>query len=290
MKYLNSNEAALIMGVNVSTIKRWTDSGILPCFQTPGGHRKFTLKHINKFLLKNNKKTNKVNIFEINKINDKYLIHNIGNCNYTVLQSLLFTYAITAEEKYIKTIITGLYLKGIPIYEIYDLLVLPVLHKIGEEWVCDNITIPEEHLASEVIRKAIYNLGESLETSHKVKDGFAICFSIAGDNHELPLIMTKQILEQNSIKTFNLGTNVPVKDFSQMVLKTNPNLIIVSINYTENTQQLNSELNELLKLSKVISSKILVGGGAVAQINKKNNAYILKKKNMYDLYKTTSGA
>ena len=102
--------------------------------------------------------------------------------------------------------------------------------------------------------------------------------------------MTKQILEQNSIKTFNLGTNVPVKDFSQMVLKTNPNLIIVSINYTENTQHLNSEINELLKLSKVISSRILVGGGAIAQINKKNNAYILKIKNMYDLYKTTSGA
>jgi len=290
MKYLNSNEAALIMGVNVSTIKRWTDSGILPCHQTPGGHRKFTLKHINKFLLKNNKKTNKVNIFEINKINDKYLIHNIEICNYTVLQSLLFSYAITAEEKYIKTIITGLYLKGAPLYEIYDSLVLPVLYKIGEEWSCDKITIPEEHLASEAIRRAIYNLGESLGITNEKKNEFALCFSVAGDNHEIPLIMTKQILEQNGIKTFNLGPNVPINDFSKMVLKTDPTLIIVSINYTEDPQQLNSEIKELLELSKIISSKILVGGGAVIQINKQNNAQILNIKNMHDLHKTVSGA
>jgi len=29
MKYLNSKEVASAMGVNVSTIKRWTDSGKL---------------------------------------------------------------------------------------------------------------------------------------------------------------------------------------------------------------------------------------------------------------------
>ena len=46
MKYLNSKEVAMIMGVHVSTVKRWTDAGNLPCYQTPGGHRKFILSHI----------------------------------------------------------------------------------------------------------------------------------------------------------------------------------------------------------------------------------------------------
>ena len=82
-------------------------------------------------------------------------------------------------------------MKGIPLYDIYDSLVLPVLHNVGEEWACENITIPEEHLDSESIRKAIYDLGESLEISSQEKDEFSICFSVAGDNHEIPLIMTK---------------------------------------------------------------------------------------------------
>ena len=91
-------------------------------------------------------------------------------------------------------------------------------------------------------------------------------------------------MEQNGIKTFNLGTNVPVKDFSQMVLKTNPTLIIVSINYIENYQQLNSEIKELIELSNKISSKLLIGGGAATQINKQNSVQIPNLKNMYALY------
>lgn len=50
MKYLNSNEAVLIIGVNSSTIKRCTDSTILPCLQRSGRHQKFSLKHIKKNL------------------------------------------------------------------------------------------------------------------------------------------------------------------------------------------------------------------------------------------------
>ena len=45
-----ASQIAEIIGVNVSTIKRWTDSGKLECQQTIGGHRKFHLNHLRKFL------------------------------------------------------------------------------------------------------------------------------------------------------------------------------------------------------------------------------------------------
>ena len=46
MKYLNSKEVSGILGINISTLKRWTDSGKLGCEKTAGGHRKFTMQHI----------------------------------------------------------------------------------------------------------------------------------------------------------------------------------------------------------------------------------------------------
>ncbi len=55
ISYLNSEEAARILGVNVSSIKRWTDNGKLECIQTDGGHRKFQLSHLSKFLEKHKK-------------------------------------------------------------------------------------------------------------------------------------------------------------------------------------------------------------------------------------------
>ena len=58
----NSNQIAEIIGVNVSTIKRWTDSGKLECQQTIGGHRKFHLNHLRKFLKKNQKLSVNINL------------------------------------------------------------------------------------------------------------------------------------------------------------------------------------------------------------------------------------
>ena len=49
MQY-NSYQLAKIIGVNVSTIKRWTESGKLNCSKTAGGHRKFNLNDISNFL------------------------------------------------------------------------------------------------------------------------------------------------------------------------------------------------------------------------------------------------
>ena len=50
MKYLNSKEVANILGINISTLKRWTDNGTIKCKKTPGGHRKFTMQHVREYL------------------------------------------------------------------------------------------------------------------------------------------------------------------------------------------------------------------------------------------------
>ena len=47
MRYtISTKKAADIFNVNVSTIKRWSDNGILKCRKTAGGHRKFSIEDI----------------------------------------------------------------------------------------------------------------------------------------------------------------------------------------------------------------------------------------------------
>lgn len=49
-RLMSTSEVAQILGVSHATIKRWTDDGTLPCFRSPGGHRKFRDRDIREFV------------------------------------------------------------------------------------------------------------------------------------------------------------------------------------------------------------------------------------------------
>ena len=53
MRYLSSKEVSEILGVNISTLKRWTNTGLIGCQKTAGGHRKFTMQHVRDYYKKN---------------------------------------------------------------------------------------------------------------------------------------------------------------------------------------------------------------------------------------------
>lgn len=48
--WLTLGQAAQYLGVAQSTIRKWTDSGRVPAFKTPGGHRRFRRRDLDAFL------------------------------------------------------------------------------------------------------------------------------------------------------------------------------------------------------------------------------------------------
>jgi excisionase family DNA binding protein len=48
--WLTLGQAAKYLGVAQSTIRKWSDSGRLPAFYTPGGHRRFRRSDLDQFL------------------------------------------------------------------------------------------------------------------------------------------------------------------------------------------------------------------------------------------------
>jgi excisionase family DNA binding protein len=48
--WLTLGQAATYLGVAQSTIRKWSDSGRLPAFYTPGGHRRFRRRDLDTFL------------------------------------------------------------------------------------------------------------------------------------------------------------------------------------------------------------------------------------------------
>jgi excisionase family DNA binding protein len=45
-----SSQAARYLGVSLATIRRWTDSGHISCYRTPGGQRRFARTQLDDFI------------------------------------------------------------------------------------------------------------------------------------------------------------------------------------------------------------------------------------------------
>jgi excisionase family DNA binding protein len=50
LDWLTLGQAAKYLGVAQSTIRKWTDSGRVPAFKTPGGHRRYRQRDLDSFL------------------------------------------------------------------------------------------------------------------------------------------------------------------------------------------------------------------------------------------------
>ena len=51
--WLTLGQAAKYLGIAQSTVRVWTDSGRLPVFYTPGGHRRFLRSDLDAFIQRN---------------------------------------------------------------------------------------------------------------------------------------------------------------------------------------------------------------------------------------------
>lgn len=49
-RWLTVADAARYLGVSVATVRRWTNTGALKCFTTPGGQRRFDERELEAWL------------------------------------------------------------------------------------------------------------------------------------------------------------------------------------------------------------------------------------------------
>ena len=284
MKYLNSKEVASIMGVNVSTIKRWTDSGKLDCYQTVGGHRKFLLSHLKNFLKEKINQKLKVNIIQYLNKGEKELVQRIDRIDYKYLRDYLFQLSLQQSVDSIHDVINSLLIKGEPQYRIYDELILNVLNRIGDLWSNNKLSIADEHTMTETIRNVMYRIHSEISKNNVKIPKKVICMTLTNDEHEIPLVMIQSILDEINIPSTNLGPNIPVPEIESKIQVVNPTHLIISSNYVLDTDIFNSEISRLIQFCHKKDIEILIGGSGNHLLIEENRFTTIELKNMADLF------
>ena len=284
MKYLNSNEVASIMGVNVSTIKRWTDSGKLDCYQTVGGHRKFLLSHLKSFLNEKINKKLKINVIEYLNKGEKELVQRIDRVDYVYLRDCLFQLGLQQKVDSIHAIINSLLINGESQHRIYDRLILNVLNRIGNLWSKDKLSISDEHIVSETIRNVMYRINSEISPNDVKIAKKVICMSLTNDEHEIPLIMIQSILAEMNISITNLGPNLPVPEIESDIQIMSPTHLIISTNYVMDPDTFNLEISQLIQICHKKDITILLGGSGNDLLIEENIHNTIGLKDMTDLF------
>jgi excisionase family DNA binding protein len=265
VKYINSQEAAKILGVNVSSIKRWTDEGKLECIQTVGGHRKFLMEHLASFVKKNKKKASKVNVFSIETSKDLEINYHVLKGDFDFLKSFVLKQVLKNNRDEIQKVLTGLHLGQYPLYMIYDHLITPVLYEIGRRWMKKKLSVTEEHIASQIIRDSVIRLQGIIRVPQQ-KIGRAICLNLSSELHDIALKMVQNILEVRGFRTYFSGQKTPFLDLDQLLKQIKPNRLYISSTVISNRKDSQQEIEHLFRLSIKNKTGVFVGGSGFDQL------------------------
>ncbi len=158
--------------------------------------------------------------------------------------------------------------EGVDLKEIYVELFQKALYRIGKLWDHNEISIPEEHMATQIVEALISKYAPSSPVSSKNK---AVVTCIDKEFHEIGAKMVAHIFEVNGWKTYYLGASVPLKELLKFVKQSDPEIIALSWSLYLNLARFLEVVDNLTKLFPTI--KILVGGQALAE----NSNQLLKK-------------
>jgi len=241
--YLSSVEVAELLGVNVATVKRWTDAGKLACVKTAGGHRKFLMRHLVAFARAHEKYAQRFATLPLDEDEDATVSNLILHGDYHGLLESTLESALQCDTDRVQQIINGLYMIHGDIPAIFDRLLTPALHAIGERWAAGRISIGEEHLASQTIRDSIVRLHEIAEIAPRNGEK-AFILTLGGELHDIPAKMVQQILEIRGFQTLCSGQSTPVGDTAAVFQSFHPQRVYLSCIYVPDQQEAQQQFDK----------------------------------------------
>lgn len=194
---LSSNAAASVLGVTVSTVKRWADEGRLPHVRTAGGHRRFRAFDVSNMTAPDQ------------SFSDQWIERLISNPDSYSLNGELL--AFRGELGSWCEVADGL---G------------AVLESIGLYWQARKLTVEQEHIASACLSRALASCAASIPLSNKAPT--CVLVVPEKEHHTLGLSLLDPCLRELGWRTVWLGRDTPNAVLSSYISLNKPDAIAVS--------------------------------------------------------------
>ena len=160
--------------------------------------------------------------------------------------------------------------QGMTIPELYQRVISPAMHEIGELWAKGALTVADEHQATALTHRVLAALRPPMRVE-AVAGGQggpakrrAVLATVEGERHALGLRMAADVLEDAGFHAIYLGADVPTDALLQAVESLSPDLLVLSATMPE----LGPRLEEVAEAVRQAHPRIglLVGGQAATAV------------------------
>lgn len=219
---LSTRQVAQLLGVGEATVKRWADAGEIDCFRTPGGHRKFRLKDVTDFV--------QARQYEVTGgLPTHPELELAGDVPGAV--QVLERAALDGDSGACVAQMALLRLKGMALAQIFDEVVAPALHKVGGRWANCQLSIADEHVATNAIVDAIARaqpLAEPPGEPVRADRGCAVVASTAGELHDVAARMAACLLRARGFEVLAPLAQTPARDLAELVVRARAQVVCLS--------------------------------------------------------------
>jgi len=143
--------------------------------------------------------------------------------------------------------------------ELYTEAVTPALYEIGALWETGQVTVAEEHRASEIVSRVVDICSQSFSQSSRTR-GRAFVTAAPGERHSLGARIVADVLEIDGWDVDYVGATSPTADLVYLAANTGPDVIGISVAMPSNLPQLATLIRRLRALPQLEGTRIMVGG------------------------------
>ena len=273
---LTPKQVAQAIGVSESSLKRWCDRGLIDTVTTPGGHRRMAASDVITFLRKRDQPLVRPEVLG--------LPSNTGKSQRVMDRAAdQFHEALSGgDEEVARQVIFDLYLAEHRLAEIFDLVVAPAYHRIGERWECDELEVFQERHAVEI---GIRILGELRRLLPAPKPGvpLAIGGTWEGDPYQIPTNLIELTLRESGWRATNLGASLPFATLEAALTQHRPRLFWVSVSAISDEDRFVRQYNHFFELAEAKQTAVAVGGRVLSESIRDRIRFTAFCNNLQDL-------
>jgi len=163
------------------------------------------------------------------------------------------------DDRRARAQVEALVQRGVRIVDIYIKVLAPALEEIGELWSLEEVSVADEHYATEVTAQLLTVLAPDRRLA-PTRGRLAVVTASPDEQHALGARMLADLLERSGWEVIALGSGAPADALADLVATECPDVVALS---TSTVGRLPGAEEAVAMLDRVRPRPLIVAGGAL---------------------------